>query len=122
MDAERKAQAIREIRRRLETAADWRQRAKLLVLQRAIESEMSFETVGQVVDEVGNVFGYVFALFKADPEIVSDPTTYIWVGLIRESVEAFARYAERANQGVELDQHQKQACIDLICAYLGIGG
>ena len=120
MDENLKARALEEIRRREETATDWQKQAKLLVLEKAIRTEMSLETVGQVVNEGGNVFGYAFGLFETYAEGVSDPTTFIWVSPIRGSIEAFSRFAIRANQGMDIDEHQKEACIELICTYLGL--
>lgn len=115
-----KARALEEIRHRVETATDGQKQAKLLVLEKAIETDMSLETVGQVINEAGNVFGYAFGLFETDAEAISDPTTYIWVSPLGRSVKAFARCAIRLNQAMDIDEHQKEACIKLIYTYLGL--
>lgn len=118
-----KIRAKEEIRRRVETATDEKTRVKLMVLERAIDSESMVEPTGQIVDITGNVYGYAFGLFGAATEFISDPLAYITVTpIVDDGGEAFSRYTECTNQAFKIDEHQKQACIQLIYAYLGIGG
>lgn len=118
-----KDQALMEIRRRVETATESTQRVKLIVLEKAIETGLMIEPVGQVVDVTGDVFRYAFGLLRAGTEIVGDPLAYIAVApIVDDGRELFSRYAERANQAFKVDEHEKETCLKLIYAYLGVGG
>ena len=119
--SEEKTRALAEIRRRIATTADRHRRAELLVLEKAVTEGPSFEAVGQIIDISGEVLGYAFGLPCLEPELVSDPTTYIWVKPIGGGTKAFSRYAKGANDAVKLDEHEKEARLKLIYAYLGIG-
>lgn len=118
-----KKRLLKEIRRRMEAATDSNEHMRLKVLEKAVESDLSFEPVGEIVDECGNVFSYAFGLFGIGAEVVGDPATYVSVSPLAEGgIETFARYAKRANQAFKVDKHQKEACFKFLCANYGIGG
>lgn len=118
-----KDKALKEIRRRVVTATDERERVKLLVLEKAVEKDLMIEQVGEIVDVSGKVFGYAFGLFNAAAETVGDLMAYISASpIVDDGRERFARYAERANQVLKVDEHQKEAVLKLIYTHLGICG
>lgn len=71
MNEAMKAQALAEIRRREEAATgrDW---VRLRLVERMIETELSMEAVGQIVDERGDTWDYAIALKSALAEGVRD--------------------------------------------------
>lgn len=116
-----KKQLINEIRRRADAETDSKQRMKLLVLMKAVKSDLMIQPVGEIVDVSGDVFSYAFGLFGVDAKTVGDPTAYISVSPLLESgKEAFSRYAERANQVFKVDKHEKEACFEFLYSNYGI--
>ena len=123
MEHQIKGKALNEIRRRVATATDERQRVKLLALEKAVEQDLAIEQVGEIVDISGKVYSYAFGLFHACPETVSDLMAYISASPIADDQrELFLRYAERANDAFKIDEHQKQALLELIYTHLGVCG
>lgn len=120
-EARKRAQALAEIRRRVETATNDRERVELLVLQRVVETGASLDPLGKVTDVVGDVYTYCLAIANVSPKVVEDLLAYIVVAPLAGREEAFSRYAEGANDTLKLDKRQQKACLDLVYAYLGIG-
>lgn len=117
----KKDKMLKEIRRRVATATDERQRVKLLVLEKAVERDLMIETVGEIVDVSGKMFGYAIGLFDMGPEAVGDLLTYISASpIVDDGRERFSRFAKAANDRFKINEHQKQTCLQLIGAYLGI--
>ena len=118
-----KEQAIKEVRRRVETETNQRQRVKLLVLEKAIETDLMIESVGEIVDVSGEVFGYASGLLYAGAKAFGDPLAHIYVVAIDDAYrDDFARFAKDANNAFKVLEHEKEACLKLIYAYLGVSG
>ena len=117
----KKEAAIIEIRRRLETATDMREKVRWKVIERMIETDLSFDHAGEIVDELGNTWCYLFPVPGGFPELGGDGLPLVMVCESRSRRDFIVAYHEAINQSLVLDEEHKQLCLNRIIEAVSIG-
>ena len=114
-------QALKEIRRRLETATE-KARVQLKLIEQMIETGSPADAVGQIIDESGNTWDYAIDFKSILAEGVGHGLPLIRVDRHRGSVDLFQRYAKAVNKRLVLNEREKELVCNHIIEAASIGG
>lgn len=117
-----KEQALQEIRRRSETATDMKERIRWKVIGMMVETDLSLDHAGEIVDELGDTWCYLFIVHAGLLETGSDGLPLVHIERRRGSGDAFTAFGEAINQSLVLDEEHKKLCLDGIIQAVGVGG
>lgn len=115
MNDERKAQALAEIRRRVETATDPRTRIYWKLIARMVEPGSTFQQCGHEVDEAGEGWSYCISLKGMLTEPFRDALPLMQIDRIRGRMETIIGFHEARNQALKIDGQQKDILTNRIC-------
>ena len=113
--------ALEKIRRRLETATDMREKVRWKVIERMIETDLSFDHAGEILDELGHAWCYLFPITGSLPEMGGDGFPLVMVCEGRSRSDFIVAYHEAINQSLVLDEEHKQLCLNRLIEAVSIG-
>ena len=116
-----KEQALQKIRRRVETATDEKERIRWMLIGKLIETDLCFDHAGEIVDELGQAWCYLFHVHAGLFEAGCDGLPLVHIERRRGSGDLFTAFCKGLNQAFVLDEQHKQLCLDDIVQAAFIG-
>lgn len=108
-------EALKEARRRMETAPGPRDRIYWMLIARMIETNSALDHFGHEIDETGEAWSYCISVKNMLTEPFSGCLPLIRISKVTGSMETLIRFNEIRNQAVKIDSQQKEVCTDRIC-------
>lgn len=114
MEGSRKDRALKEIRHRVEAETDMKEKVRWRLIEKIVESDLTLQHAGQIVDELGDAWCYLLPVHGGAPVLDGD-------GLPRLSIEKrlgrsdfIEAYHEMLNKALVLDEEERQIGLDHI--------
>ncbi len=121
MTLAKRATALEEIRRRGQAAPEMREKIRWRVIEKIVETDLAFDHAGEIVDETGDAWCYLFPVPGGLPELSGDGLPLVHVARKRGRADFIKAYHEAINQTLVLDEEHKQLCLDRIVEAVGFG-
>lgn len=116
-----KDRVLQEIRRRVETTTEMSEKIRWTVIGKMVESDLSFDHAGEIVDELGDTWCYLFPVSSGLPELGGDGLPLVHIARKRGRADFIKAYHEAINQTFVLDEEHKQLCLNRIIEAVGFG-
>lgn len=100
------------LRRREEAETEQKEKMRLRVVRRMIETRLTLDQVGEVIDERGVVWGYCIAVPGLGTEFAGEGRPSILIEEWRGPFDRFHRYCEAINQRFVLSEEQKEIILN----------
>lgn len=120
-DRMNKDMALKEIRRRAEAATETKARMRWTLIGRMVETGLSLDHAGEIVDELGNTWCYLFPVHAGLFETGGDGLPLVQIERRRGGGDAFAAFCEALNQSPVFDEQHKKLCLDGIIQAVCVG-